>query len=202
MFKEAFITVLCFIGVYVVLRVLIKKNTLLAKRLIIGALALTLLLNIGYNVYAFFPALVLDGVNYLGDAEGNLFIYNEESEYRDQILFPVLQNRTVLVDGSADFYALFFRTFAGSTEDVTLPENERAVLISAQDTLSFSAPLKIINLMNYAFPSYAAISEIPMLYLDESNLSGEDTLIAASDDNGNLYLFTQKAYREVTGYEQ
>ena len=202
MFKEAFITVLCFISIYVILRILIKKNTLLAKRLIIGALALTLLLNICYNVYVFFPALVLDGVNYLGDAEGNLFLYNEESEFRDQLLFPVLQDRTVRIDESADRYALFFRTFAKSTETLSLTKDECALLISAQDTLSFSTPLKIINLMNYAFPSYAEISDIPMLYLDESNLSGENTLVAASDDNGNLYLFTQKTYWEVTGYEQ
>ncbi|MBD5531559.1 MAG: hypothetical protein HDQ98_05050 [Lachnospiraceae bacterium] len=202
MFKEAFITVLCFIGVYVILRVLIKKNILLAKRLIIGALALTLLLNICYNVYAFFPALAIDGVNYLGDAEDNLFIYNEKSEFRDQILFPTLQNRTVRIDESAACYALFFRTFAKSTETLSLTEDECAMLISAQDMLSFSAPLKIIHLMNYAFPSYAEISEVPILYLDESNLSGEDILVAASDDNGNLYLFTQKAYLEVTGYEQ
>ncbi|MCM1537168.1 MAG: hypothetical protein NC254_02075, partial [bacterium] len=82
MFKEAFITILCFIAIYGIFRILLRKNTLLAKRLIAGGLMLTLLLNIGYNVYAFFPALVLDGVNYLGDAEENLFIYNEESEFR------------------------------------------------------------------------------------------------------------------------
>lgn len=201
MFKEAFITVLCFIGIYVIFRILIRKNELLAKRLIVAGLTLTLFLNIGYNVYAFFPTLVLDGVNYLGDAKGNLFIYNEESEFRDQILFPVLQNRTVLVDGSADFYSLFFRTFAGSTEDVTLTENERAVLISARDTLSFSARFKIVNLMNYAFPAYIEFSEVPYLYLDEAGLSGEAVLIAVSDNTGDLYLFTEKNYREVTGHE-
>lgn len=201
MFKEAFITVLCFIGIYVIFRILIRKNELLAKRLIVAGLTLTLFLNIGYNVHAFFPSLVLDGVNYLGDAKGNLFIYNEESEFRDQILFPVLQNRTVLVDGSADFYSLFFRTFAGSTEDVTLTENERTALISARDTLSFSAPFKIVSLMNYAFPAYMEISEIPRLYLDETGLSGEAVLIAFSDDTGDLYLFTEKSYREVTGHE-
>lgn len=201
MFKEAFITVLCFIGIYAIFRILIRQNELLAKRLILTGLMLTLFLNIGYNAHAFFPALVLDGINYLGDAKGNLFIYNEESEFRDQILFPVLQNRTVRVDESADFYSLFFRTFAGSMEDVALPENERAVLISAQDSLSFSAPLKVVNLMNYAFPAYIEISEIPYLYLDEAGLSGEAVLIAVSDDTGNLYLFTEKNYREVTGHE-
>ncbi|MBD5468106.1 MAG: hypothetical protein HDR21_08175 [Lachnospiraceae bacterium] len=201
MFKEAFITVLCFIGIYVIFRILIRKNELLAKRLIVAGLTLTLFLNIGYNVHAFFPPLMLDGINYLGDAKGNLFLYNKESEFRDQILFPVLQNRTVRVDESADFYSLFFRTFADGAEDVTLPEDERAALISAQDTLSFSAPFKVVNLMNYAFPAYIEISEIPYLYLDEAGLSGEAVLIAVSDDTGNLYLFTEKTYREVTGHE-
>ena len=201
MFKEAFITMLCFIGIYVIFRILIRKNELLAKRLIVAGLTLTLFLNIGYNVHAFFPTLVLDGINYLGDAKDNLFIYNEESEFRDQILFPVLQNRTVLVDGSADFYSLFFQTFAGSTEDVTLTENECAALISARDTLSFSAPLKIVNLMNYAFPVYMEVTQSPHLYLDEAGLSGEAVLIAFSDDHGDLYLFTEKTYREVIGHE-
>lgn len=201
MFKEALITVLCFIGIYVILRILLRKNMLLAKRLIMGGLMLTLLFNIGYNVHAFFPAFVLDGINYLGDAEENLFIYNKESEFTDQILFPVLQNRTVLADESADFYELFFRTFAKTTEALSLTNGERDALICKRDALSFSGPLHIVNLMNYAFPGFQKLTELPILYLDEASLSGEDTLVAVSDDDGNLYLFTQKTYREVTGHE-
>lgn len=199
MFKEAFITILCFIAIYVILRILLHKNELLAKRLIAGGLALTLLLNIGYNVHAFFPALVLDGINYLGDAEGNLLIYNEESEFQDQILFPVLQNRTVLIDESADFYTLFLRTFAKKAEAFTLTEYERGLLLSSSDSLPFSTVFHNVNLMSYAFPSFVAILEVPDVYLDKDTLSGEDTLVAVSDEAGNLYLFTQKTYREVTG---
>ncbi len=201
MFKEALVTVLCFIAIYIIFRVLLRKKELLAKQLLAGLLALTLLLNIGYNVHAFFPAFVLDGINYLGDASGNLFIYNEESEFPDQILFPVLQNRTVLIDESADFYALFFNTFAKKTTKVSLTADERASLISAQERLSFSARFSITSLVNYAFPEYAEISEIPMLYLDEDALSGADTLIAVADAGGNLYLFAQSTYQEVTGHE-
>lgn len=200
MFKEALITVLCFIGIYAVLRILLRKNMLLAKRLIMGGLMLTLLFNIGYNAHAFFPAFVLDGINYLGDAEGNLFIYNKESEFSDQILFPVLQNRTVLADESADFYMLFLRTFGKKTEVLSLTNGERDALIFTRDTL-LSASLHIVNLMNYAFPGYQNLAELPTLYLDEASLSGDDTLVAVSDDDGNLYLFTQKTYREVTGHE-
>lgn len=200
MFKEALITVLCFIGIYAVLRILLRKNMLLAKRLIMGGLMLTLLFNIGYNAHAFFPAFVLDGINYLGDAEGNLFIYNKESEFSDQILFPVLQNRTVLADESADFYMLFLRTFGKKTEVLSLTNGERDALIFTRDTL-LSASLHIVNLMNYAFPGYQNLAELPTLYLDEASLSGDDTLVAVSDDDGNLYLFTQKTFREVTGHE-
>lgn len=201
MFKEALITVLCFIGIYVILHILLRKNMLLAKRLIMGGLMLTLLFNIGYNVHAFFPAFVLDGINYLGDAEENLFIYNQTSEFSDQILFPVLQNRTVLADESADFYELFFRTFAKTTEAFSLTNDERDALICKRDALSFSASLHIVNLMNYAFPGFQKLTELPILYLDEASLSGEDTLVAVSDDAGNLYLFTRKTYREVIGHE-
>ncbi|MDE6421175.1 MAG: hypothetical protein K2K87_11725, partial [Lachnospiraceae bacterium] len=66
MFKEAFITVLCFIGIYVIFRILIYKNELLAKRLIIGGLLLTLLMNIAYNARVFFPTFALDETAYLG----------------------------------------------------------------------------------------------------------------------------------------
>lgn len=201
MFKEALVTVLCFIVIYIIFRVLLRKKELLAKQLLAGLLALTLLLNIGYNVHAFFPAFVLDGINYLGDASGNLFIYNKESEFSDQILFPVLQNRAVLIDESADFYALFFNTFAEKTTKVSLTADERASLISTQDQLSFSDRFPIVNLANYAFPEYMKISEIPMLYLDEEALVGEDTLVAVADEGGNLYLFAQSTYREVTGHE-
>lgn len=201
MFKEAFITVLCFTGIYVILRFLLQKNELLAKRLIAGALTLTLLLNIGYNIHTFFPSLVLDGINYLGDADGNLFIYNEESEFTDQILFPVLRNRTVLIDESAQFYELFLRTFSGTAEELSLSENDCALLLSTPDNFSFTAPLHIVELANYAFPDHAKLPEMPVLYLDEDGLAGEDTLIAISDDAGNLYLFAEKTYLEVTGHE-
>lgn len=201
MFKEAFITVLCFTGIYVILCFLLQKNELLAKRLIAGALALTLLLNIGYNIHTFFPAFVLDGMNYLGDADGNLFIYNEESEFTDQILFPALQNRTVLIDESAQFYNLFLRTFSGAAEELSLSENDCAMLLSTPDIFSFTAPLHIVELANYAFPDHAKLPEMPVLYLDEDGLAGEDTLIAISDDAGNLYLFAEKTYLEVTGHE-
>lgn len=201
MFKEAFITVLCFTGIYVILRFLLQKNELLAKRLIAGALTLTLLLNIGYNIHTFFPSLVLDGINYLGDADGNLFIYNEESEFTDQILFPVLRNRTVLIDESAQFYELFLRTFSGTAEELSLSENDCALLLSTPDNFSFTAPLHIVELANYAFPDHAKLPEMPVLYLDEDGLASEDTLIAISDDAGNLYLFAEKTYLEVTGHE-
>lgn len=201
MFKEALVTVLCFIAIYIIFRILLQKKERLAKQLLAGLLALTLLLNIGYNVHAFFPAFVLDGVNYLGDASGNLFIYNEGSEFPDQILFPVLQNRTVLIDESADFYALFFNTFAKKTTNVSLTADEHASLISARDQLSFSDRFRLVSLANYAFPKYAEISEIPMLYLDEDALSGADTLIAVADTGGNLYLFAQSTYQEVTEHE-
>lgn len=201
MFKEAFITVLCFTGIYVILRFLLQKNELLAKRLIAGALTLTLLLNIGYNIHTFFPSLVLDGINYLGDADGNLFIYNEESEFTDQILFPVLRNRTVLIDESAQFYELFLRTFSGTAEELSLSENDCALLLSTPDNFSFTAPLHIVELANYAFPDHAKLPKMPVLYLDEDGLAGEDTLIAISDDAGNLYLFAEKTYLEVTGHE-
>lgn len=201
MFKEAFITVLCFTGIYVILRFLLQKNELLAKRLIAGALTLTLLLNIGYNIHTFFPSLVLDGINYLGDADGNLFIYNEESEFTDQILFPVLRNRTVLIDESAQFYELFLRTFSGTAEELSLSENDCALLLSTPDNFSFTAPLHIVELANYAFPDHAKLPEMPVLYLDEDGLAGEDTLIAISDDAGNFYLFAEKTYLEVTGHE-
>lgn len=201
MFKEAFVTMLCLIGIYVVFRILIRKNEPLAKKFITGGLLLTLILNIGYNGYAFFPRLVLDDKNYLGDAEENLFIYNAPSEFRDQIIFPVLQNRAVLVDESAGFYTLFLSTFSKNVTELSLAPVDRDSLISARDRLSFSTEFSMVNLANYAFPEYIEISEVPDLYLDEDSLSDEDTLIAVSDESGNLYLFTQSTYREVTGHE-
>ncbi|MDE6421517.1 MAG: hypothetical protein K2K87_13495, partial [Lachnospiraceae bacterium] len=105
----------------------------------------------------------------------------------------------VFVDESAQFYALFLQTFAGSTKELSLTENELSLLVSSQHALSFFAPFRITDLMNYAFPVYREISSVPNLYLDEDHLTGEDTLIAVSDDDGNLYLFAQETYREVTG---
>ncbi len=201
MFKEAFVTVLCFAGIYFIIRFLLRKNRILAQRLIAAGLLLTLLLNTVYNLRELFPSLILDDEAFLGDAKDNLFLYNKDSQYPEQILFPVLQNRNVLADDSASFYTLFLNTFSGSVKEISLSDEYRDALLSRREELTFSAPLCLVTLLDYAFPDNGDLAALPTVYLDESELAGQDTLIALADSGGNLYIFAESTYQEVIGHE-
>lgn len=198
MFKEAIITIIMFIILFFFLRLLLLKKRQAFQIVSLTLLLGSLLLNLCYNLKNLFPDFVLDETVPLGDCSGNLFLYKPDSQYPSQILFPILQNRTVLVDSSSDFYDLFLNTFSGQIQPITISPADKEAVTSCRDSFSYQSTLHLVTLMNYAFPDNPISDGDPLVYIRTDTLTGADTLVAVIDENFNLYLMSASDFYQIT----
>lgn len=199
MFKEALILVVAFFILYLILRLLLRKKPqafrFAAILLLIGSIAL----NSYYNLKMFFPNFVLDGHVPLGDCSENLFLYKADSQYPCEIIFPVLQGRTVRIDDSCNYYDLFLQTFSEEASKITLSNADRQSVLSQAADFPEISTMYLINMMNYAFKENIPFEELPLLYIQTDALTGDDTLIAMIDQDYNLYLMSETYFSTLTG---
>ncbi len=199
MFKEAVIILLVFVILYVILRLLLRKKPQAFRIAALTLLVGSILLNSYYNLKTFFPDFVLDGHVPLGDSSENLFLYKADSQYPCEIIFPVLQGRTVRIDDSSDYYDLFLSTFSKETSSITLSDVDRETVLSKASDFPSISTMHLIDMMNYAFKTEADFTELPLLYVQTEALTGDDTLIAVIDEGYNLYLMSETYFSELTG---
>ncbi|MCM1103337.1 MAG: hypothetical protein NC409_04445 [Clostridium sp.] len=198
MFKEAAVTILLFILLFFLLRLLLSRKQrafqIVSFCLILGSL----FLNICYNLKNLFPEFVLDETVPLGDCRENLFLYKADSQYPCHILFPILQDRTVLIDSSCGFYDLFLHTFSKDTRTIEISPEDAALVASSSGQFSHESILHLVTLMDYAFPDNHLIAGEPLLYVCTDGLNGADTLVAVIDEHLNLYLMSETDFYEMT----
>lgn len=199
MFKEALIIFILFTILYFVLRRLLAKKPQYFRVTAISLLLLFTALNNFYNLRHLFPEFVLDGTTPLGDCRENLFLYKDDSEYSCQILFPILQNRTVLTDARSDFYDLFFRTFSGDTSSLNVTTLDAELVYEQSSRFAYQSVLHLVTMLDYAFPGNEALAENPLLFVHTDSLAGDDTLVAIVDEELNLYVMSASYYRQLTG---
>lgn len=199
MFKEAFVTIILFTILTIILALLLQKKKRIAKHIIVIFFAFCLTLNTIYNFRTLFPNFVLDSKTPLGDCEKNLFLYKSDSEFPCEILFPILQDRTVLIDDSFPFYDKFFQTFAKHTESIHVTDEEYATVFAAAQNFSFQATMSLIEMMDYVFPEndYYDLWYGPKIFLETRDLSTEDTLVAVVDEYWYLYIMSERHYYEI-----
>lgn len=198
MFKEAAVTAVLFIVLFFLLRSLLSRKRRAFQTVSFCLIIGSLLLNVFYNLKNLFPEFVLDETVPLGDCHENLFLYKADSQYPCQILFPILQNRTVLVDSSCGFYDLFLHTFSKGTRTIDISENDAALIISSSEQFTHKSILHLVTLMDYAFPDNHMITNEPLVYIRTDGLNEADTLVAVIDNNLNLYLLSERDFYEMT----
>lgn len=198
MFKEAAVTIVLFIILFIVLRLLFVRKRRIFQVVCLTLAAGSILLNTYYNLKNLFPDFVLDGTVPLGDCRENLFLYKSDSQYSCQILFPILQGRTVLIDSSNDFYDLFLSTFSDGTKSIDINENDAGLIVSYSGQFPYQSVLHLVTLMDYAFPDNNTVSGDPLVYIRTDGLEGADTLMAVIDENLNLYLMSEADFYEMT----
>ena len=207
MFKEAVLIVVLLFFFYLV----IKKLSVRRPGLIIGLTGGLLILfcagNLIYNQLFTFPDYYMDtktGVYRYGTFRENLFAYNSEFRFQDEILFPILKNRTVLLDDSSDFYHKFFTMFSKDVQTVTLSVEERETLLSHKEDFDFSHEFTCIGTMNYVTEDIpeALVPTMdekiyPWVYVNTSSLQGKEQLIALIDQEYNLYIMSVDYFKQI-----
>ena len=207
MFKEAVLIVVLLFFFYLV----IKKLSVRRPGLIIGLTGGLLILfcagNLIYNQLFTFPDYYMDtktGVYRYGTFRENLFAYNSEFRFQDEILFPILKNRTVLLDDSSDFYQKFFTMFSKDVQAVTLSGEERETLLSHKEDFDFSHEFTCIGTMNYVTDDIpeALVPTMdekiyPWVYVNTSSLQGKEQLIALIDADYNLYIMSVDYFKQI-----
>ncbi len=207
MFKEAVLIVVLLFFFYLV----IKKLSVRRPGLIIGLTGGLLILfcagNLIYNQLFTFPDYYMDtktGVYRYGTFRENLFAYNSEFRFQDEILFPILKNRTVLLDDSSGFYHKFFTMFSKDVQTVTLSVEERETLLSHKEDFDFSHEFTCIGIMNYVTDDIpeALVPTMdekiyPWVYVNTSSLQGKEQLIALIDQEYNLYIMSVDYFKQI-----
>lgn len=202
MFKEALIVTIAFILLFFVLRFLLKKKPQVFRVVIITLLSIFTLLNIYFTVYNYLPDFVLDGTTPLGDIEGNLFLYKEDSEYSSQILFPIIEDRTVYLDVNSRFYEKFYQTYAANTQLTAVSEAEIAKLTADLSIFDHTSEFYPFRLLDYVFPGNEAytLPESPTLYLSTHALQGETAMVSFHTENYTLYILPASQFAAITGH--
>lgn len=207
MFKEAFLIVILLVLFYFILKKVSARRPAWIIGLTGGLLVLFCAGNLIYNQLFTFPDFYMDtktGVYRYGTFRENLFAYNSEFRFQDEILFPILKNRTVLLDDSAGFYHKFFSMFSKDVKAAELSAEEREILLSHKDDFDFSHEFTCIGTMNYvtddipeALVPTMEEKVYPWIYVNTSSLQGKEQLIALIDADYNLYIMSVDYYKQI-----
>lgn len=209
MFKEAFAGIFILFLFYLLCRSLRKKSNKLLSVLVISILGISCIANIIYNAAVMFPDFYMDtvsGVYRYGTFSGNLFAWSDEFMFQDEIIFPILKNRTVSLDTSADFYEKFISLYAKEYDRIAITDNLRREALSCQEDFDFSHEFSCIGIMDYVTdeipeelaPSFA--EEIyPTLYVNTDSLKGQSHLVFLMEPDYSLYVMGEAYYTMMTG---
>lgn len=209
MFKEAFIGIFVLILFYIVCRILWKKNKKILAGTVTACLCIACLSNIIYNGIVMFPNFYMDTVNgpyRYGTFSGNLFAYSDEFMFQDNILFPILKNRSVALDSSAGFYEKFFSLYADSCTTLEVTEENRQAVLAHTDDFDFQHEFTCIGIMDYVTESIpddlvASFEEeiYPTVFIHKPSLKNQGALTVVMNDDYTLYVMSTAYYQEITG---
>lgn len=212
MFKEAFTGIIVLFLFYLFCIFLLKKNNKALSKLIITATVIFCIANTVYNFLNIIPDYYMDIVNgrfRYGTFSGNLFAYSDEFMFQDEIIFPVLKNRSVSLDKNADFYEKFISLFAENYERIEIPEETRQTVVSHQNDFNFRHEFSCIGIMDYVtegipeelLPSFE--EEIyPTLYINTDSLKNQSRLVILMEQDYSLYVMSEAYYRSIAGGKQ
>ena len=209
MFKEALVGIFILFLFYLLCKFLWKKSKHSLTLLIFFSLGIACTANIIYNARNIFPDFYMDTVTgpyRYGTFSGNLFAYSDEFMFQDNILFPVLRNRTVSLDASADFYEKFISLYAEDYDTVQIPEAARSKVLSHITDFDFAHEFSCIGIMDYAkikiptelIPSFE--EEIyPWVYINTKCLKGQKQLVCIMDSDYSFYVMGKEYYTTLIG---
>lgn len=192
MFKEFAGVILFFIILCFLLRgMLIRNKQKMFDKTIGVLLTISIIVCMIYNVIYVFPDFKYENV-YLGDAEKNLFVYKDNSQFPWTILFPILRNRIVYMDRSAKEYEKLFMTFAERYESMECTAELQDILDKQPEDFT-KIGMIYIEVLDYIFYDWP-YEEVPDLYVNMESLKNTRQLVAYADENHNLYMMSLEYY--------
>lgn len=209
MFKEALAGIFILFLFYLLCRFLWSRNKKLLAGLVFALLVVSCAANIIYNAFVMFPDFYMDTVSgtfRYGTFSENLFAYSDEFMFQDNILFPVLKNRTVLLDDTADFYEKFFSLYSKNCVSFVPPSKDRETVLRHKEDFDFSHEFSCIGIMDYVkegIPDALTDSfeeEIyPYIYINTASLRGAADLVIIMDEDYTLYVMSGAYYSGIIG---
>ena len=209
MFKEAFAGIIVLFLFYLFCIYLFRKHKKVLSNLIIIVTTIFCIANTVYNFLNIIPDYYMNIVNgrfRYGTFSGNLFAYSDEFMFQDEMIFPVLKNRSVSLDNNANFYEKFISLFAESYERIEIPDETRQAIISHQSDFNFSHEFSCIGIMDYVteeipeelIPSFE--EEIyPALYINTDSLKDQSRLVIIMEQDYSLYVMSEAYYQSIAG---
>ena len=209
MFKEALAGIFILFLFYLFCRFLWFRNKKLLSGLVFVMLIVSCAANIIYNAFVMFPDFYMDtvsGTYRYGTLRENLFSYSDEFMFQDNILFPVLKNRTVALDSNADFYGKFFSLYSKNCASFTPSSENREIVIQRKEDFDFSHEFTCIGIMDYvkdeipdALTDSFEEESYPYVYINTASLRGAADLVVIMDADYTLYVMSGSYYNEITG---
>ena len=209
MFKEALAGFFLLFLFFLLSKSLYKKSRHRLTILIFCALGISCIANIVYNVQNTFPNFYMDTVTgsyRYGTFSGNLFAYSDEFMFQDNILFPILKNRTVALDASAGFYEKFISLYAEDYDFIEISDSSRDTLLTHVSDFDFSHEFSCIGIMDYAKEEIppelvSSFDEdiYPWVYIHTDSLEGQKQLVCIMDSDYSFYVMGKDYYTTVTG---
>lgn len=209
MFKEALAGIFCLFLFYCLFQFLWKKNQKAAGLTAVLLLSAACAANIFYNMTVMFPDFYMDTVTgpyRYGTFSENLFSYSDEFMFQDNILFPVLRNRTVSLDASAGFYEKFISLYSKDYALFEISEDSRSKVLTHVSDFDFTHEFSCIGIMDYVtdeIPQALTASfeeEIyPTVYIHTASLKDEPALVLLMDHDYTLYVMGKAYYQSITG---
>lgn len=209
MFKEAFAGIIVLFLFYLFCIFLYHKNKKALSYLIIAAAAIFCIANTVYNFLNIIPDYYMDIVNgrfRYGTFSGNLFAYSDEFMFQDEIIFPILKNRSVSLDQNAGFYEKFISLYAEDYASIEISEEARQTIVSHQRDFHFCHEFSCIGIMDYVteeiptelVPSFE--EEIyPTLYINTDSLKNQSRLVILMEQDYSLYVMSEAYYQSIAG---
>jgi len=198
MIKEFILICIIMCILWVVLSKLIAKISRVNIRQWIPAMIIivAILVNVVYNTVRFFPDTWLStvGGDYkYGTFTGNMLTFSDDFMYQEEMLFPLLKNRTVYLDSKALYCKKFFETYSKSVEMVDLAER---VKIGPAYNYDYIFEFEALDQMSYTWDENMTDDikanfeedKFPKIFLNMAELAESDSIVVAADEYNNLYF--------------
>jgi len=172
------------------------KNTVACQwgpALVIVAL---IIVNAVCNTVRFFPDtwLTTVGGDYkYGTYTGNMLSFSDDFMYQEEMLFPLLKNRTVYLDNRALYCKKFFETYSKQLEMVDIKDRGKMGPAYNYDYIfDFEALDQMTYIWDENMPEVLKAQfeedKFPKVFLNMEEIAGVESVVVTMDENYNLYF--------------